>query len=179
MQQASLLSASVSGEALRRQGLRLTPQRQMVLSVIENTQAHLSAEDICQRVQEQYPFVSLSTIYRTLELLKNIGLVREVHLLGEQRFYESAGTGDHHHLLCLSCGGVLHVDATLLVGLREQLEQHYHFTPLSLDLIATGYCDGCQPPTPNGKSLNKTKKMVGAPGFEPGTPRLKGECSAG
>ncbi|HEY7356698.1 MAG TPA: Fur family transcriptional regulator [Ktedonobacterales bacterium] len=131
--------------ALRRRGLRLTPQRQMILNVIEQAQEHLSAESICQRVQERYPFVSLSTIYRTLELLKTLGLVREVHLLGDQRFYESASGGAHHHLLCRGCGDILHADADLLAGLREQLEQRYHFTPLSLDLIATGYCAACQP----------------------------------
>jgi|SRR5579859_129913 len=138
-------STVISNERLRRQGLRLTPQRQMILDVIEQAQEHLSAETICQRVQERYPFVSLSTIYRTLELLKRLGLVREVHLLGEQRFYESADGGAHHHLLCRGCGAVLHADDALLAGLREQLEQHYHFTPLSLDLIATGYCYGCRP----------------------------------
>ncbi len=127
------------------QGLRLTPQRQMILQVIEQAQEHLSAENICQRVQARYPSVSLSTIYRTLELLKTLGLVREVHLLGEQRFYEAASGGAHHHLLCRSCGGILHAEADLLAGLREQLEQRYQFTPLSLDLIAIGYCAACQP----------------------------------
>jgi Fe2+ or Zn2+ uptake regulation protein len=134
------------GEAKRPfpKGLRLTPQRQMILNVIEQAQEHLSAEIICQRVQERYPFVSLSTVYRTLERLKTLGLVREVHLLGDHRFYESADSGTHHHLLCRGCGGVLHADDDLLAGLRERLEQHYHFTPLSLDLIATGYCGECQ-----------------------------------
>jgi Fur family ferric uptake transcriptional regulator len=134
------------GEAGRShpKGLRLTPQRQMILDVIEQAADHLSAEGICQRVQARYPFVSLSTVYRTLELLKTLGLVREVHLLGDQRFYESAEGGLHHHLLCRGCGSVLHADDDLLSGLREQLEQRYHFTPLSLDLIATGYCAACQ-----------------------------------
>jgi Fe2+ or Zn2+ uptake regulation protein len=155
MQQAS----TPAGEALRRQGVRLTPQRQMVLSVIEQShQEHLSAEAICQRVQLQYPFVSLSTIYRTLELLKQVGLVREVHLFGEQRFYESAGAGDHHHLLCRGCGVVLHAEAALLAGLREHLERHYHFTPLSLDLIATGYCETCRVPAQERGPDEETKK---------------------
>ena len=167
-----------SGETLRRRGLRLTPQRQMVLSIIENSGEHLSAEAICQRVQASYPFVSLSTVYRTVERLKAVGLVREVHLLGEQRFYESAGAGDHYHLLCRGCGAVLHVDAALLAGLREQLEHCYHFTPLSLDLIATGYCEQCRASAQEGDEGKQGTKIVGAPGLEPGTPRLKGECSA-
>lgn len=169
---------TASGETLRRRGLRLTPQRQMVLSIIENSGEHLSVEAICQRVQASYPFVSLSTVYRTVERLKAVGLVREVHLLGEQRFYESAGAGDHYHLLCRGCGAVLHVDAALLAGLREQLEHCYHFTPLSLDLIATGYCEHCRASAQEGDEGKQGTKMVGAPGLEPGTPRLKGECSA-
>lgn len=163
---------------IKRPTLRLTPQRQMILDVIEQAEEHLSAENICQRVQARYPFVSLSTVYRTLDLLKTLGLVREVHLLGDQRFYESAGGGIHHHLLCRGCGGVLHADDDLLAGLREQLEQRYHFAPLSLDLIATGYCAACQPQAEPAKDSPQGTKKVGAPGLEPGTPRLKGECSA-
>jgi Fe2+ or Zn2+ uptake regulation protein len=144
------LHTTYEHDPFRRQGFRLTPQRQMILTVIEQSQEHLSAEAICRRVQERYPFVSLSTIYRTLELLKKRGLVREIHLLGEQRFYESADSGAHHHLLCRGCGAVLHADDALLAGLREQLEQRYRFTPLSLDLIATGYCDGCRPADTSG-----------------------------
>ena len=144
--------------AIRQQGLRLTPQRQMILNVIEQAQEHLSAESICQRVQARYPFVSLSTIYRTLELLKTLGLVREVHLLGDQRFYESASGGAHHHLLCRGCGDILHADADLLAGLREQLEQRYQFTPLSLDLIATGYCAACQSQAEQTRESSETQK---------------------
>lgn len=167
-----------SGDTLRRRGLRLTPQRQIVLTIIETSGEHLSAEAICQRVQARYPFVSLSTVYRTLERLKAVGLVREVHLLADQRFYESADAGDHHHLLCRNCGAVLHVDAALLAGLREQLERCYHFTPLSLDLIATGYCENCSTSAQENDGDAQDIKIVGAPGLEPGTPRLKGECSA-
>lgn len=141
------------------QGLRLTPQRQMILHVIEQSQEHLRAESICQRVQARYPSVSLSTVYRTLELLKRVGLVREVHLPGEQRFYEAASGGAHHHLLCRGCGGILHTDADLLAGLREQLVQRYQFTPLSLDLIAIGYCAACQSQAEEaGKSARAQKK---------------------
>ena len=93
MRHSAITTPSIKQEPLRRQGLRLTPQRQMILTVIEQAQEHLNTEAICQRVQAHYPCVSLSTIYRTLEWLKKRGLVREVHLLGEQRFYESVDGG--------------------------------------------------------------------------------------
>jgi Fur family ferric uptake transcriptional regulator len=149
-------NATLNSHASRSpQGLRLTPQRQLILDAIEQAEEHLSAESICQRVQTRYPFVSLSTVYRTLERLKALGLVREVHLLGDQRLYESAGSGIHHHLLCRGCGCVLHADDELLAGLREQLEQRYRFTPLSLDFIATGYCAACQPQAEGGSEAQK------------------------
>ena len=73
-----------SNEMLRKRGYRLTPQRFMILSVIQEAEEHLSIDQITERVQERNPYVSLSTIYRTLELLRELGLVRENHLPGEQ-----------------------------------------------------------------------------------------------
>ena len=78
-----------SNEMLRKRGYRLTPQRHMILSVIQEADGHLSIDQITQRVQERNPYVSLSTVYRTLELLRELGLVREVHLPGEQPHYEA------------------------------------------------------------------------------------------
>ena len=71
-----------SNEMLRKKGYRLTPQRHMILSVIQEADEHLSIDQILERVQERNPYVSLSTIYRTLELLRELGLVRENHLPG-------------------------------------------------------------------------------------------------
>src|SRR5436305_1243783 len=75
-----------SNELLRKKGYRLTPQRYMILSVIQEANEHLSVEQITERVQQRNPYVSLSTIYRTLELLKKLGLVRENHLLGQPHY---------------------------------------------------------------------------------------------
>ena len=71
-----------SNEMLRKRGYRLAPQRFMILSVIQEAEEHLSIDQIAERVQKQNPYVSLSTIYRTLELLRELGLVRENHYLG-------------------------------------------------------------------------------------------------
>src|SRR4051812_26568829 len=71
-----------SNELLRKQGYRLTPQRFMILSVIQEANEHLSIDQIAERVQLRNPYVSLSTIYRTLELLRKLGLIRENHLPG-------------------------------------------------------------------------------------------------
>src|SRR6266480_406048 len=107
-----------SNEMLRKRGYRLTPQRYMILSVIQEADGHLSIEQITERVQERNPFVSLSTVYRTLELLRELGLVRENHLPGEQPRYEMAESTEHHHLVCRRCRTIIHLEDNLLGNLQ-------------------------------------------------------------
>jgi Fe2+ or Zn2+ uptake regulation protein len=132
-----------SSELLRKRGYRLTPQRSMILNVIHEADAHLSIEQISERVQQQNPAVSLSTIYRTLELLKELGLVRENRLPGEPPRYERAPGKAHHHLICRGCHVIIHLDENLLGNLHEDLQQQYGFHGLTLDLVASGYCQAC------------------------------------
>jgi len=132
-----------SNETLRKRGYRLTPQRHMILSVIQEAGGHLSIDQILERVQERNPYVSLSTIYRTLELLRELGLVRENHLPGEQPHYEAAESTEHHHLVCRGCRTVIHLEDTLLGNLHEELQNKYTFHGLTLDLVAAGFCDTC------------------------------------
>jgi Fe2+ or Zn2+ uptake regulation protein len=132
------------GEALRRRGHRLTPQRQMVLRALEQAGRHLSAEEICQQVQAAYPGMSLSTVYRTLELLERLGLVLEARLGGESRVYELAGDqGEHTHLICRSCGAVGHPRDGDLRPLLERLAVETGYRDISLHVVATGVCPGC------------------------------------
>lgn len=132
-----------SNETLRKRGYRLTPQRYMILSVIQESGGHLSIDQIMERVQQRNPAVSLSTVYRTLELLRELGLIRENHLPGEQPHYEVAEGTAHHHLVCRNCRAIIHLDDTLLGNLHEMLQNQYHFHGLTLDLVAAGYCETC------------------------------------
>src|SRR5438445_4188184 len=132
-----------SNEMLRKRGYRLTPQRFMILSVIQEASEHLSIDQITERVQQRNPYVSLSTVYRTLELLRELGLVRENHFLGEQPRYEAVEGQAHHHLVCRRCRATIHLDEALLGNLHEQLQAQYGFHRLTLDLVAAGYCDTC------------------------------------
>ncbi len=134
---------NASNELLRKRGYRLTPQRFMIMSVIQEAQEHLSIEQIAERVQERNPYVSLSTVYRTLELLRELGLVRESHLPGEQPRYEIADGKAHHHLMCRKCHAVIHLDEQLLGNLHEKLQEEYLFHNLTLDLVGTGFCRAC------------------------------------
>jgi Fe2+ or Zn2+ uptake regulation protein len=132
-----------SNELLRKHGYRLTPQRHMILSVIQEAHEHLNIDQITERVQQRNPYVSLSTVYRTLELLKKLGLIRENHLPGEQPHYEAVEGHAHHHLICRRCRQTIHLDEKLLGNLHEQLQEQYHFHSLTLDLVAAGYCASC------------------------------------
>ncbi len=131
-----------SNELLRKRGYRLTPQRYMILSVIQEANGHLSIEQITERVQAHNPYVSLSTVYRTLELLKKLDLIHENHL-GEQVHYEAIDGPAHHHLICRRCHATIHLDETLLGNLHQQLAAKYHFYGLTLNLDAAGYCASC------------------------------------
>jgi Fe2+ or Zn2+ uptake regulation protein len=130
-------------ELIRKQGYRLTPQRHMILSVIQEADEHLNIDQITERVKKYSPYISLSTIYRTLELLQKLGLIREHHLPGEPLHYETTKGHAHHHLACRHCHTIIHLDETLLGNLHEQLQEEYHFHNLMLDLMATGYCTPC------------------------------------
>ena len=131
-----------SNELLRKRGYRLTPQRYLILSVIQEANEHLSIEQITERVQARNPYVSLSTIYRTLELLKKLNLIHKNHL-GDQALYEAADGLAHHHLVCRKCHATIHLDEALLGDLHRQLEEKYHFHGLTLNLDAAGYCATC------------------------------------
>jgi Fe2+ or Zn2+ uptake regulation protein len=93
--------------------------------------------------KKSYPHINLSTVYRTIELLRDVELIREIHLPGEALQYEVMEEQAHHHLLCRKCRSLFHLDHDLLGNLHEQVEQHYHFHGLTLDLLVAGYCDKC------------------------------------
>src|SRR6266699_4387858 len=88
-----------SDAVLREGGYKLTPQRYMILRVIQEAEAHLSIEEIIQRVQERNPYVNQSTVYRTLDLLQDLGLVRATHLAGKHTRFEMVGGQAHNHLV--------------------------------------------------------------------------------
>jgi Fur family ferric uptake transcriptional regulator len=128
---------------LSEQGYRLTPQRMMVLSAIENSNDHISAEEIYAQVVAKYPHVNISTVYRTLELLNRLGLVTETDLGGGRVRYHPAGKGHHHHLVCHECGKVIDLDETVLYPLKKVLLREYKFSADLRHLAIFGRCADC------------------------------------
>jgi len=128
---------------LSKQGYRLTPQRIMVLSAIENSDNHISAEEIYAQIVAHYPNVNISTVYRTLELLKRLGLVTETDL-GEGRVrYHSAEKGHHHHLVCRECGVIIDLDESVLSPVKDALLKEYGFLADLRHLAIMGRCVNC------------------------------------
>lgn len=131
-------------EKLRQQGYRLTPQRSLILEAIETADGHISAEEIYGTVRARFPEVNMSTVYRTVELLKKLGLITETDL-GEGRVrYHFGIKGHHHHLICQSCGRIFELDETHLVPLKQALMHEYDFEADLKHLAIFGYCRDCR-----------------------------------
>lgn len=130
--------------SLRELGFRLTPQRLLILSVLQGTDEHISAEEIHSLVRQRYPFVDISTVYRTLDVLKGMGLVMETDL-GEGRVrYHWAEKGRHHHLVCRQCGAVMDLEESVPQMLGEALRREYGFQADLAHLAIFGRCRRCQ-----------------------------------
>ena len=139
MQQPGSIIAKLS-----ERGYRLTPQRAMILSAIEDSDHHISADEIYAQVAAKYPQVNISTVYRTLELLKQLGLVFEIDL-GEGRVrYHSESKGHHHHLVCQKCGAVIDIDESTLIRLKDVLLNRYNFDAQLRHVAIFGFCESCR-----------------------------------
>ena len=131
-------------EKLHQQGYRLTPQRETVLSVLHQMDAMTTAEDIYDRVHTKFKSLDLSTVYRTLDLLIDLGLVIVVDTGEGQRRYELVGVhGMHHHLHCRACGKVIPANKEAVQPMIDALRQQYGFVAQPGSLTITGLCEEC------------------------------------
>ena len=129
---------------LQNRGFRLTPQRMMVLEAIEGSDDHISADEIHAEVKAKYPYINISTVYRTLELLKDQGLAAETDLGGGRLVYHPVGKAHHHHLVCRKCGTVKDIDVTAFQHLRDELKSGYGFNAEFEHIAIFGTCDKCE-----------------------------------
>ena len=125
-------------------GYRMTPQRLMILSAVEKADNHISAEEIYIQVRARYPHVNVSTVYRTLDLLKELGLVTETDMGDSRVRYHSIGKGHHHHLVCEQCGETIDIEEAVLVPLWAEIEQKYDFKVNMKHLAFFGLCSRCR-----------------------------------
>ena len=129
---------------LRAKGRRLTRQRQLIWdALVAEPDGHLSADEIVEQVQARLQQVNPSTVYRTLDLLVDEGLVLRTDLGGDRAFYEPAREHAHHHLVCESCGAVQHLHEEQLGDLRERVRTSTGFTVGTGEITLVGICATC------------------------------------
>lgn len=119
----------------------MTPQRQLVLDAVREL-GHATPEQVCARVQRSAPAVNITTVYRTLDLLERLELVRHTHL-GHGAPSYSAHEHEHVHLVCHWCGEVAEAPATLLAGLTEQVGRDFDFRLDPTHVALSGTCTKC------------------------------------
>lgn len=129
---------------LRAEGRRLTPQRELLLRTLEERGQHLDAEELFMLARERDPRLSLSTVYRTLNVLRDMGLVEELHLGEEHHHYEVASLGEHHHLVCTSCGSVIEFESPLMEQLKREVAEENDFQVNGIHIDLTGLCARCR-----------------------------------
>ncbi len=130
-------------QALRDAGHRLTPQRMMIIGILRHAREHLTAQEMHQRLRDEFPYVDISTVYRTLAALRDMRLITEIDMgLGDLR-YEWAAAERHHHLICRGCGSTESVEHEYLENLGAEVFADRGFR-VDLDHIALfGLCSGC------------------------------------
>jgi len=136
-----------AAKELKQRGIRLTRQRQLLLDLLDKTGQHLDAEHLYKLAHQQDPKLNRVTVYRTLKLLKEGGLVDELDLMhqtGDQHFYETKTKQEHAHVICLRCGKVEEFFGEPLQKLRRQVESHFGFQILIARTEIGGYCSHCQ-----------------------------------
>ncbi len=136
------VTAHALAERLRRVGQRVTPQRLVILGTL-SPGAHLSADEVFLRVETLLPGVNRSTVYRTLELFGDLGLVSITDLGGDARVFELIDA-PHHHLICHRCGAILALDDDLVEPLRDGIRARYGFNPAIDHLALFGFCATCE-----------------------------------
>lgn len=128
---------------LRDRGYRITPQRQLVFEAVVAL-GHSTPEEVLARVQRTAQGVNLSTVYRTLEVLEQVGLVTHTHLGHGASTYQPAEAHQHLHLVCRECGSVTEADVTLADSLVGSLEQVHGFDTDVHHFAIYGQCAACR-----------------------------------
>lgn len=127
---------------LRAKGYRLTPQRELVLRAVERL-GHATPDEVLAAVREESSAVNISTVYRTLEVLEELDLVRHAHITDRAPTYHSAAAPPHVHLVCRECGKVTEVSPAVIEPMTATLKAAYDFSTDVGHLTIFGTCSDC------------------------------------
>jgi Fur family ferric uptake transcriptional regulator len=128
-------------------GLRMTQQRRLLAELLESAREHLDAESVYRLARTRDPRIHRATVYRTLKMLKELGLVDELdlmHVPGDRHFYEVRPSAFHIHLVCMKCGSVEEPGGPFWEDLNRRVQRETGFEPSIVRLEMGGYCTRCQ-----------------------------------
>ncbi len=132
-------------EHIQKAGLRRTAQRDLIMEIFLRTEDHLTSEDLYWLVQKDDSTVGHTTVYRTLKLLTDAGLAREVRFGDNKTYYEHHYNHDHHdHMICTECGKVIEFFSQDIEELQDQMASNFGFKPTHHSLRMWGVCSDCQ-----------------------------------
>jgi Fur family peroxide stress response transcriptional regulator len=127
----------------KEKNLKVTPQRYAIYKYLCSTKEHPSAETIYNELKEEYPMLSLATVYKTLRTLVDIGIVQELNA-GEDNFRYDANAETHPHIMCLNCGRVDDIEGADFSFLNELAARNTDYTIESHKLYFYGICRKCK-----------------------------------
>jgi Fur family ferric uptake transcriptional regulator len=144
MMSLALASSTTSIEkVLHQAGRRVTPQRMLILETIRESGGHLDADEIHRLARQKAPHLSLSTVYRTINVLKEVEVIEKLHL-GDGRPHYEIKKGEHHHLICRGCGKVIEFQSPFSDKWGRGWGEKYDFEITRAHLDLRGYCAECR-----------------------------------
>jgi Fur family ferric uptake transcriptional regulator len=147
-------------EHIQKWGLRRTAQRDLILEVFLSTEEHLSSEDLYWLIHKKDSGVGHTTVYRTLKLLTDAGLAREVRLGDGRTYYEHHFDHEHHdHMICTECGQIIEFFSQEIEELQDEMAKINNFKPTHHLMRILGICKDCQ--------KNKNRPRSAASGAQP------------
>jgi Fur family ferric uptake transcriptional regulator len=123
---------------------RITAQRALILELLKQSGRHVDADELYRRARKKNPRISLSTVYRNLQLFKKLGLIEEHHFDEEHHHYEVKSGAEHQHLLCINCGKVVEFACPVSRKLRKDIGKQYDFDITGVEVRMTGLCSRCR-----------------------------------
>lgn len=140
-------------EHIQKAGLRRTSQRDLIMQIFLSTEDHLTSEDLYWLVQKEDATVGHTTVYRTLKLLTEAGLAREVRFGDNKTYYEHHYDHDHHdHMICTECGRVIEFFSQDIESMQDEMASRFGFRPTHHSLRMWGVCSECQNQETDGQS---------------------------
>ncbi|WP_352432246.1 transcriptional repressor [Pyrinomonas sp.] len=134
---------------IQRAGLKRTAQRDLILDVFLASDDHLSSEDLYRLVQEKDPTIGQTTVYRTLKLMTEAGIAREVRFGdGRTRYERNSKLPHHHHMICIECGHTIEFLSSELEAIQTEIAARYRFEPTQHSLRIFGLCAECRERAP-------------------------------